>query len=486
MSLKQSAVSGIKWSFASQLGRQIMQLLTTIVLARFLSPNDFGLVSMATITTGFMTLFSDLGTSAAIIQRKQVSDSLVSTLFWVNGIFGILASFILIVCAPLVTYFYQEPRVTELLRVLALTFIISGFSIAHKAILEKKLDFKTLAKIENAAVFLGAILGIVSAFTGFGVWSLVIQTLTVAAITSILLWSTSQWKPQFIFCFSDLKEVSSFTLNLTGFTIFNYFVRNSDYILIGRFLSSQDLGYYTLAYRIMVYPIQGISAVVGRVMFPILSKIQDDNAKFRSIYLKAITRISLITFPLMTGVFVLSEPLILAFFGPQWRPVIILVMILSPLGLIQSVAMTVGYIYNIKDRTDLLFGWGIATGFPAIIAFGIGLHWGIIGVATAYNIYYLCLVTYPCFAIPFRLIELPMGDLGLVLWRPWVTSLIMLIVISALKFILPTSLGSIWILVILVPLGILSYLLASWWINRQELLGFINFITPYSKEQLID
>ncbi|MFM6075593.1 MAG: oligosaccharide flippase family protein, partial [Dolichospermum sp.] len=131
MSLKQSAVSGVRWSLVAQIVRQIMQFLTTAVLARLLSPSDFGLVGMATVITGFISIFNDLGTSAAIIQRKQISDSLVSTIFWVNVIIGLLASLILLVCSPLVAIFYREPRVTEVLRVLALTFIISGFSIAH-------------------------------------------------------------------------------------------------------------------------------------------------------------------------------------------------------------------------------------------------------------------------------------------------------------------------------------------------------------------
>jgi O-antigen/teichoic acid export membrane protein len=467
MSLKQQSVSGIKWSFISQIGRQMMQFSTTAVLARFLSPADFGLVGMATIATGFITLFSDLGTSAAIIQRKHLSDSLVSTLFWINGIFGLFASLILMLCAPLVASFYQEPRVTEVLRVLALTFLISGFSIAHKAMLEKNLAFNALAKIEIITILLASIVGISSAFIGFGVWSLVTQTLTIVSVTSILLWNTSQWKPQFIFCLSDLKEVSSFSLNLTGFSIFNYFVRNADYILIGRFLGSQDLGYYTLAYRLMLYPIQNISGVIGRVMFPVLSKIQDDNAKFRNIYLKAIATISLITFPLMTALLVLAEPFVLAFFGKQWRPVIVLLIILSPLGISQSISTTVGVIYQVKGRTDWMFRWGLATGLLAIIAFVIGLHWGLIGVATAYLIFIVG-VTYPCFAIPFRLIQLPMSDLGLVLWRPLVASLLMLIILFGLKSLLP-ALASVWILSILVTVGCLAYLLASWWINREQM-----------------
>jgi O-antigen/teichoic acid export membrane protein len=478
MSLKQSAVSGVRWSLVAQIVRQIMQFLTTAVLARLLSPGDFGLVGMATVTTGFISIFNDLGTSAAIIQRKQISDSLVSTIFWVNVIIGLLASLILLVCSPLVAIFYREPRVTEVLRVLALTFIISGFSIAHKAILEKKIAFRILAKIEIISVILGSITGISSAFLGLGVWSLVVQTLVFVSSTSILLWLTSQWKPQFVFCVNDLREVSSYSLNLTGFSVFNYFVRNADYILIGRFLGPQDLGYYTLAYRLMLYPLQNVSSVIGRVMFPVLSQFQDDNVKFRSVYLKAIATISLIVFPLMTGLCVLAEPFILVVFGQQWRPVIILLIILSPLGMIQSLATTVGNIYNAKGRTDWLFIWGIVTGFLAIIAFIIGLHWGIIGVASAYAIYYIFLVSYPCFAIPFRLIELPMSEFGLLILRPLVASLLMSIAILGIKILLPTTLVSVWILAILVLVGIISYLFASWWINRQQLLELLKFIKP--------
>lgn len=478
MSLKQSAVSGVRWSLVAQIVRQIMQFLTTAVLARLLSPSDFGLVGMATVITGFISIFNDLGTSAAIIQRKQISDSLVSTIFWVNVIIGLLASLILLVCSPLVAIFYREPRVTEVLRVLALTFIISGFSIAHKAILQKKIAFSILAKIEIISVILGSITGISSAFLGLGVWSLVLQTLVLVSSTSILLWVASQWKPQFVFCVNDLREVSSYSLNLTGFSVFNYFVRNGDYILIGRFLGSQDLGYYTLAYRLMLYPLQNVSSVIGRVMFPVLSQVQDDNVKFRSVYLKAIATISLIVFPVMTGLCVLAEPFILVVFGQQWRPVILLLIILSPLGMIQSLASTVGNIYNAKGRTDWLFIWGIVTGFLAIIAFIIGLHWGIIGVASAYAIYYIFLVSYPCFAIPFRLIELPMSEFGLLILRPLVASLLMSIAILGIKILLPTSLASIWILAILVLVGIISYLFASWWINRQQLLELLKFIKP--------
>ena len=475
MSLKQASISGVKWSSISQVSRQIMQLVTTAVLARLLSPSDFGLVGMATIVIGFVGIFRDLGTSSAIIQRKNISDSLINSLFWINVVFGLLAMVILLVVAPLVANFYQEPRVTLVLRVLSFTFLMSGISILQKAILERNLAFNTSAKIEISAVVAGSLLGISTAVMGWGVWSLVTQSLAVVSLTTILLWTVSKWQPKLAFSWEEVQEVSNYSLNLTAFSIFNYFARNADYILIGRFLGSQDLGYYTLAYRLMLYPLQNVSAVIGRVMFPALSKLQDDNARFSFAYLKMSSTIALISFPLMVSLWALAKPFILTFFGQQWQPVILLLMILAPVGMSQSIMTTVGIIYQVKGRTDWLFRWGIGAGMLIIIAFLIGLQWGIVGVAAAYAIASLGLI-YPSFAIPFRLINLPVRDLGAVLWRPLVASLIMLGLLLVVGFLLPANLASGWVLGISVPIGCITYLLASWWLNRKQIQQLFDLV----------
>ncbi len=475
MNLHNKTVSAVKWSSVSQVGRQVMQFFTTAILARLLSPSDFGLVGMATIVIGFVGLFKDLGTSAALIQRKDISDALLNSIFWINLAFGLLAMVILFTLSPLVASFYNELRIIPVLRVLSLTFFISGISILQKTILERNLAFNTLAQVEITSVVSGSFVGIGSALLGFGVWSLVFQSITVVGVTTILLWFASDWRPKLIFDWNEVKEVSSYSLNLTGFSISNYFIRNADYILIGRFLGTQDLGYYTLAYRLMLYPLRNISAVLGRVMFPVFSQVQDDNARFSRAYLKVVSTIALITFPMMIALWAVAEPFILAVFGSQWQPVILLLMILAPIGMTQSLGSTVGAIYQAKGRTDWMLRWGIGAGILMIIAFLIGLQWGIVGVASAYAIASLTL-TYPSFAIPFRLIDLPMRDLGLVVWRPLVASLIMLGVLLGLKFFLPTSLASGWVLGILIPTGILVYSIASWLINREQIQQFLGML----------
>jgi O-antigen/teichoic acid export membrane protein len=475
MSFKEAAISGIKWSTISQFSRQIMGLVTTVTLAKLLLPSDFGLVGMATIATGFVGIFGDLGTSSAIIQRKNISDSLLNSLFWINVVFGLLAMLIILAIAPLIAGFYQEPRVTLVLRVLSLNFLISSVSNIQKTLLERKLAFNTSAKVEISAVLSGAVVGISSAIVGWGVWSLVAQTIAVTSITTLLLWKFTEWKPKFMYSWKAVEEVRSYSLNLTAFSIFNFFERNADNIIIGKFLGAQDLGYYTLAYRLMLYPLQSISAIISRVMFPLFSSLQDDNTKFGQAYLRANSTIALISFPLMLGLWALVEPFILTFFGKQWQPVILLLLILAPVGMIESIMTTSGMIYQAKGRTDLMFRWGIGAGTYLIIAFLIGLNWGVVGVAAAYAIASFTMA-YPLFAIPFSLIQLPMRKLGIALSRPFAASLIMLGVLLGLKFLLPANLSSVWVLGILVPIGCIVYLLASWLINREQLQQLLDVV----------
>ena len=467
--LREKAVSGVKWSTVSQAGRFVTQLLTTVILARLLAPSDFGLVGMAMVVIGFIGIFKDLGTSAAIIQRKELSESLLSSIFWVNAGFGASATFLLFLFAPLGGLFYQEPRVVIILQVLSTSFFISGLGILHQALLERSVSFDKLARLEIISVVLGAIVGVGLAFANAGVWSLVVQTLTTVTLTTVLLWRYSAWRPLRVFEMSEIKAVSRFSLNLTGFNIFNYFARNADYLLIGRFLGAQDLGYYTMAYRILLFPLQNISAVVGRVLYPVLSTIQDDDSRFTYAYLKVVRSISLITFPLMMGVLAVAKPFVLVFLGEKWQPVILLIMILAPVGLIQSIGTTVGTIYQVKGRTDWMFLWGLGSGTLAFIAFLIGLRWGISGVATAYAVASFILF-YPSFSIPFRLIDLSFSKLLRVLVKPLLNSLIMYLLVIALEYLLPKNISDEILLGLSIGFGGIIYITLNWLTNREQLL----------------
>jgi PST family polysaccharide transporter len=469
MSLRKSAISGVKWSSISHFGRRGLSLLTTIILARLLAPADFGLVAMAAVVIGFIELFKDLGTATAVIQRKDLSQGLLASVFWLNAGFGLAAAIVLFLLAPLLGAFYREPQVVPIMQALSLSFLLSGLSNMQTSLLERNLEFDRLAGIEIGTALFASLVGITAAFLGHGAWSLVYQMLAGNLLGTLLLWSASRWRPSRQFDWPELRSVMGFSLNLTGSNIFNYFARNADKLLIGRFLGSQDLGYYDLAYRLMQFPLQGISAVVGRVMFPLYSRMQDDSGQFGRIYLKVASAIALISFPLMLGLTALAGPFTLTLFGAAWTPVIPLLLILAPLGAVQSITTTVGSIYTAKGRADWALWWTIGAGLLTVLSFVLGLPWGILGVTASYAIMFM-LLTYPAFAIPFRLIGLRVHDLSGVLWRPATCSLVMYAVLAGTALWLPPGVPGWLTLSLLVPLGAVVYFACSWAINRALLL----------------
>lgn len=476
-SFRKKAFSGLSWSAASQAGRQALQFVTSIMLAWILAPSDFGLLSMALVVTGFAALFKDLGTSSAIIQRTDVSESLLSSIFWMNTAFGFLITIAVYLLSPLAAVFYNESRVTEVLQVLSVNFAVSGLSILHQGILQKQLFFKKIALIELSSTFIGSVVGIAAALNGSGVWSLVYQYLVIAVSGTVFLWLATPWRPSLVFRWAEIKGITGYSLNLTGFNVFNYFSRNADSVIIGRFLGAQDLGYYTLAYRIMLFPIQNISSVLGRVLFPLYAPFQNDNLKLRDAFLKYSYAVAFITFPLMLGLFALAEPFTAAVFGPRWQPVSTLLMILAPLGMLQSVSSLVGLIYQLKDRTDVMLIWGIVSGLILAAFFIVAVRWGINGVALSYAAA-MAILIYPCFAVPFRFIDLRFTKLLSMLQRPFLISLLMMAVLYVLKEALSSYIPTWSILAVLVPFGAVFYLGACWMFNREQTLGMLSALRP--------
>ncbi len=466
--LRNSASSGVKWNFVSQGGQQVAQLFTMVVLARLLPPSDFGLLGMAAVILGFVSIFKDLGTAAAVIRSRVFEPGLLPTIFWANVGMGALGTLLLVCTAPAIAAFYREPALTSITCALALGFFISGLSNLHKALLERKLAFRILAGVELASVVAGAIVGVCAARSGLGVWSLVAQQLTNITLMTVLLWIFEEFKPSMTFSWPALSGVSGFSLNLTGFNVFNYMVRNADNLLIGRFLGPFPLGIYALAYRIMLYPLQSVTTVISRVMYPVYSCMQDDDARFRAAFARTGGLIALVTFPLMMGVCVLAEPFILVVFGPRWGRVIPLIRILAPVGMIESVAATCGAILQTKGRTDVMFKWGVFSGVIVVSAFVVGLHWGLLGVTAAYAIVSI-LLTLPFLIISLRLLDMRLRELFSPLARPLIVSLVMAIGLVTLDKVLHLTSDSL-LLGVLVLAGVLLYTAMSWIFNRPQLL----------------
>lgn len=435
MNLKKKTIQGLIWAFTSQIGKQGSQFIITAILARLLSPSDFGLLGMATVFTGFATIFSDLGVSGALVQKQDTDERHLSSAFWLNIITGLILTVLFIVTSGLIAKFYNMPELKMILVVMSFNYILASFTIIQQTILTKEMDFKKLTIRDIIAVICGGIVGIILAYKGFGVWSLVYQLLASTIVNGILLWILSKWRPKFIFSISAIKDIAHFSTNFTGFSLINYVARNVDYLLIGRFLGAEALGFYTLAYNLMLFPLFSVSWVIHKVMFPALSKIQHDLERVRRVYTDMVKTISLVTFPMMFMLFAIAPEFIRVIFGQKWEASVKVIQILCVCGLIQSIGTTVGTIYQSQGKVWLQFRMALINTALSIFFIYTGLRWGIIGVAACYSLYAVAWVHVSIF-VTTRIIKLPYVYLYLRLLNSYLIGSCLLIFVWGVKFLI--------------------------------------------------
>jgi len=457
---QRAVATSVKWSFVSQAGRRVTQLATTVLLARLLAPEDFGLVGMALAVIVLVDVFKDLGTTSALVQQRQVGEPLLSSIFWIQAGAGIAAAALVAALAPLAALGFGEPEVAQLVRWLAWSFVLSGLGLTHQTLLTRDLAFERLARCEIAATVAGSAAGIGAALSGWGAKSLALQTLVFWATSTTLLWWAHPWRPRAHFRWNAVKPVVGYSLNLSAYNLVNYAARNADTLLVGVLLGPQALGFYNMAYRVMLAPLHGISKVLGRVMFPYLSSLQDDDARFGRIYLRWVGGVALVTFPLMLGLVAVAEPLVLSVLGPRWEPLVPLLLILAPAGALQSIVGTVGNIYKAKAATDRLLRFGIFGTAVTVLCYGVGIRWGVAGVAAGCTVATFVLA-WPNFALAFGLIDLRVGALWKVLRTPALNALAMLAAMLLAREALGLHEPAWAPLLILASVGTASYAAAS-------------------------
>jgi len=384
--LRNKVIKGTTWNFFSQICDQGLSLVVTIILARILYPSDFGIVALSVVFVGLMELFQNLGMGSAIIQKKNIGDDYLSTSFWTGIFTGICIAVILIIISPFAANFYKKEILKYIIIVSSAGFLVGPFTSIHITILTKKLDFRKIAFIKISTKVISGIISVCLALSGSGIWSLVLGSLVAQTLMTPIIWHIVKWRPSLIFSRKCFKDLFSFSSNILAFDFFNYFARNFDNLIIGKILGAKSLGYYSIAYNLMLKPLQHISWAITRVLFPAFSSIQDEKERVRDIYIKVIRSISLITFPMMGGLMVVSNEIILTFYGPNWAPVIILVQLLCIVGAMQSIGTTVGTIFTSQGRPDLLLKTGLVSSVIDVLAFIIGIRWSLNGLIIGYII----------------------------------------------------------------------------------------------------
>lgn len=432
-SLHHHVVRGLGWSGLSQALRLVLQVGISVLLARLLPPADFGAIAMVMVFAGFAASFSDLGLSAALVQKKDLQPRHSSTAFCVQVLSGVFLAVLLAVAAPLISSFYRAPRLLPLCLGIAPTFIVSAWSGVPMALLQRTMGFRRIAQIETAAALLSGAVAVAMALKGFGVWSLVSQAFLCALLTSVLSARQSGWKTSFAFDRPAWRELRQFSVALTGYNVLNYGIRNLDNLIIGKFIGPAALGFYSRAYNLMLFPIKQMSGAVSRVMFSALSSIQDQADRQRQIYLRTTRLIALATFPLMAGMAVLAEPLILLLFGPSWIESAPILRVLAIVGMLQSVGTTAGWIYTSQGRTDIMFFYSTGAFIVYGLAFLIGIRWGVLGVAVAYAASNLLILWVPSWTLAGRLIGLTFPRMASNLAGEFACSAIMAAIVLGLR-----------------------------------------------------
>jgi len=364
----------------------ILQTASTVLLARLLTPRDYGLVAMVTAITGFMATFKDLGLSAATIQKAETNHAQISTLFWINIAISLTILAVTAGLAPAIAWFYGEPRLVWITLALSLAFLFTGLTIQHQALLRRQMRFTAVAAIDVLSMFAGVAVGVTMALSGAAYWSLVGMQLGTAVTNALAVWLVCGWRPGLPVRGAGVRSMLHFGLDVTGFHVVHYFLRNADKILLGRFHGTHVLGLYSRAYSLFMLPITQIRAPLTAVAMPALSRVQNEPADYARYYYSYVSVLAFITMPLSAFLFVCSRNIILLLLGPQWIEADAVFRIMAIAGFIQAVETTRGLVLLSLGHSRRFFVWGVMASVYFVCTYVIGLPWGARGVATAYAI----------------------------------------------------------------------------------------------------
>lgn len=379
-----TAARAVLWNYVSFASGKALVLVTMAILARLLTPADFGMVGFATLVIAHLSVLQNLGLGPAVIQRKENADEAAQTVFILNLVLGAVFTVATILIAPLVAAFFREPLVAPVLRVLAFSFILEALGSMHEVLLQKNLAFRRkLIPDIGRAMTQGAV-AITTAATGFGVWALVWGQLGGLLTYVVLSWAVVPWRPTYRFHRRLVRPLAKFGVPLVLTDIEYAIWSNLDYIVVGRLLGDAALGAYTLAYRLPEMLVQSVWRILANALFPVFSKVQDDPGALRSGFLATVRYTQIVIVPLCVGLFVTAEPTVQLVFGDQWTAIIPVLQVMAIFALIGSIGVNVGDVYKAMGRPDVLAKLSVmelAILFPALL---YGARFGIVGVAWAH------------------------------------------------------------------------------------------------------
>ena len=382
--LARATARAVAWSYLSWFLAKALVLATTAVLARLLTPDEFGVVGFATVVVAYLTVLRDLGLGGALTQRRDDIEDAADTVFVVNLLLGVLLALFTAILAPWVAGYFEDPRITSLLRVLGLTFVIQSLGTTHLVLLQRDLAFsrKLIPDVGQSAVRM--VVSIAAAAGGLGIWALVIGQVAGVAASTALAWVVLPWRPRMRLTRRLLGPLTRFGAPLLGVDIVHAIAGNLDYLIVGKVLGATALGVYTLAYRLPELLLLGVVTVLSRALFPALASVQEDLDRLRSGFLETIRYVQMAVVPVGLGLMVAADPIVRVALGDDWLDVVPVVRILAAFALLSSSMVADGDVYKAMGRPIVLARIAFFKLVLLVPALLVGVRHGLVGIALAH------------------------------------------------------------------------------------------------------
>lgn len=382
--MRMRAAKGAFVTGVAQAYKIVLTFVSGILLARLLTPTDFGLLAMVSSSLAFVGLIQDLGLNQATIQRERISHAQMSALFWLSVGFSGLLTLAVAAFAPVLVWFFRDERVGGLTVAFSFLVVLGGLQSQQRALMHRELRFKALAIIDILTVTASATAGLTVAWLTSSYWALFVASAASSIASVVSVWVLSGWQPGRATFEGQFREIVRFGSSVSGFNVVNYFARNADNLLIGRFYGSEQLGLYDRAYRLLLFPLTQIQGPLGRVMLPMLSRLQSDRERYRKAYFECITLLLTAVQPGLVFATVYSEDLFVMLLGPHWLPAAGIFRWLGICALLQVMTSTSGWLFLSQGRGGDYFKTGLYSSIATVLSFLVGLPWGAIGVAVSY------------------------------------------------------------------------------------------------------
>jgi O-antigen/teichoic acid export membrane protein len=465
---------GVIWNFSAYFLGKIVVLITTAILARLLAKSDFGLVAVALVAINYLSVLKDLGLGVALIQRKGDVQEAANTVFTINLFLGLALSAAIVPLAPLVASYFRDPQVIPVLRWMGISFIINALGSVHTNWLVRDLEYRRKLVPELGGALAKGVVSIGMAYMGYGVWSLVFGQIVGAAASVILVWIVLPWRPRLTLDRGLAGSLMKFGAAVTLIDIITQITDNIDYVIVGRIFGLVPLSIYTLAYRLPEMLLIGNLWVMGGVVFPAFSSIQDRPEELRRGFLASVRLVELFAVPICLGLLIAAEPIVRVVFGEQWLDAIPILRVLALYAWVYSLGYHVGGFYKAIGRPDILLRLSLLTLVIIIPSLLIGARFGLIGVAAGHLVAVL-IRRIISLQLATHFVNVSIWDIFRELRSSLLGAMVMAPIVLAVSY-LTANLNPFIQLAVIVLSGATSYLLALWGIEKENLIRLLRLV----------